>query len=251
ATHISFGVLTAGLFTRVVKLEGSVFNGREPDDVRTNFDYRGRSLDSYAGRLSVNPSPFVSLSAAYGYLKSPEALRPDESQHRTTLSALYGRPFRARGSASVSVLYGINREAGSRASPSGGVEGMLDLDGTNTVFTRVESSRKTGEELALPSGVATDAQAQFALGSLAAGYVREVVRGVGLLRGASLGVGGEATVNQVPASLVPVYGSRHPVGFAVYLRLRPSRMAMAMGGMMHDGMSMPMAAVTFVPAARR
>ncbi|HEY0779308.1 MAG TPA: HAD family phosphatase, partial [Gemmatirosa sp.] len=47
ATHISFGVLTAGLFTRVVKLEGSVFNGREPDDVRTNFDYRGRSLDSY------------------------------------------------------------------------------------------------------------------------------------------------------------------------------------------------------------
>jgi hypothetical protein len=34
ATHISFGVLTAGVFTRTVKLEASAFNGREPDEER-------------------------------------------------------------------------------------------------------------------------------------------------------------------------------------------------------------------------
>ncbi|HEV2641193.1 MAG TPA: hypothetical protein VGT98_00725, partial [Candidatus Elarobacter sp.] len=50
ATHVSFGVITTGLYTRTVKLEGSIFNGREPDAIRTNFDYKGRSLDSYAGR---------------------------------------------------------------------------------------------------------------------------------------------------------------------------------------------------------
>src|SRR2546428_434644 len=47
ATHITFGVITAGLFTRSVKVEGSVFNGREPDENRTDFDYAGRRLHSY------------------------------------------------------------------------------------------------------------------------------------------------------------------------------------------------------------
>src|SRR5690349_23842684 len=42
ATHITYGVVTAGLFTRTVTLEGSWFNGREPDEDRTNFDYAGR-----------------------------------------------------------------------------------------------------------------------------------------------------------------------------------------------------------------
>ena len=251
ATHISFGVLTAGLFTRTVKLEASIFNGREPDDVRTNFDYKGRSLDSYAGRLSVNPSPYVSLSAAYGYLRSPEALHPEESVHRTTLSALYGRPFRARGTAAISALYGINRHAGV-AAPSGGLEGLLDLDGTNTLFTRVERVRKTGEELAFTApglvGAATaiptavsllDPSQPFSVSSLTLGYVREVARGVRLLRGMSLGVGLEGTVNRVPASLAAPYGSQTPRGFAVYLRLRPSRMTMDMRAMAMPGSMAP------------
>src|SRR2546428_12704306 len=43
-SHVTFGVVTAGLFTRNVKLEGSWVNGREPDDDRTNFDLPGRRL---------------------------------------------------------------------------------------------------------------------------------------------------------------------------------------------------------------
>ena len=75
ATHISFGVLTAGIFTHTWKLEGSAFNGREPDDSRWNFD--PIRLDSYSGRFTVNPTERWSLEAGYGYLKSPEALTPD------------------------------------------------------------------------------------------------------------------------------------------------------------------------------
>src|SRR5439155_1332867 len=71
-THITFGVLTAGVFTRTTKLEASIFNGREPDEDRTNFDYAGRALDSYSARLSVNPGAHWSVSTWYAYLKSPE-----------------------------------------------------------------------------------------------------------------------------------------------------------------------------------
>ena len=38
STHISFGVLTTGFTYRWLKLEGSVFNGREPDENRYDFD---------------------------------------------------------------------------------------------------------------------------------------------------------------------------------------------------------------------
>src|SRR5947208_11035255 len=55
STHISFGVATAGLYTQTVKLEGSWFNGREPDEDRWNFEVH--SLDSFAVRLSANPLP--------------------------------------------------------------------------------------------------------------------------------------------------------------------------------------------------
>src|SRR5207244_3150915 len=79
ATHITYGVITAGLFTRSAKLEASWFNGREPDEDRTGFDYAGRRLDSYAARLTVNPSRYWSLATWYGYLASPEALDPTEA----------------------------------------------------------------------------------------------------------------------------------------------------------------------------
>ena len=67
------------------KLEGSWFNGREPDEDR--WDYDLRAPDSYAGRLSVNPDPHWSAQVSYAWLDSPEALHPDESLQRWTASA--------------------------------------------------------------------------------------------------------------------------------------------------------------------
>src|SRR5262249_5920402 len=70
STHILFGVLTAGLYTRQVKLEGSWFNGREPDEDRYDFDLR--VPDSFSVRLSLNPSANWSGQISYGFLKTPE-----------------------------------------------------------------------------------------------------------------------------------------------------------------------------------
>src|SRR5258708_8840412 len=47
STHISFGVLTTGFTYRWFKLEGSIFNGREPDENRYNFEahpWKSRSV---------------------------------------------------------------------------------------------------------------------------------------------------------------------------------------------------------------
>ena len=76
ATHISFGVVSAGIFGPSWKIEGSAFNGREPDEERWGFD-RLR-LNSYSGRLTINPSAGWSLAAGYGFLRNPDALRPAE-----------------------------------------------------------------------------------------------------------------------------------------------------------------------------
>lgn len=55
ATHISFGVATAGLYGRTWKIEGSLFNGRERDENRYDLDLG--ALDSYSGRIWLSPSP--------------------------------------------------------------------------------------------------------------------------------------------------------------------------------------------------
>jgi len=59
STHITFGVATLGVAWRGVRLEGSSFTGREPDEHRWNFDKP--TFDSWSGRLSVNPSADLSF----------------------------------------------------------------------------------------------------------------------------------------------------------------------------------------------
>ena len=227
-THITFGVVTAGLFTRNVKLEASWFNGREPDENRTNFDYAGRRLDSYSARLTVNPGPRWSLSTWYAYLKSPEGLYPDESLHRIGAAALTTQPVGTVGTWSSALIYGANDQIGpGRLASSVVVESTLDLDGTNSLFGRVEHVRKSAEELVIPSVPATT---HYDVGALALGYLRLIATGAGLA--AAVGVCG--SVNFVPSNLNAVYGSRTPAGVAIYLRLQPVG---AREGSMHmDGM---------------
>jgi len=228
ATHISFGVVTVGIFTHKWKLEGSVFNGREPDDSRWNFD--PVRFDSYSGRVTFNPTANWSFEAGYGYLTSPEALTPDEGLHRVTASALYGRALGQDGQWATTLLYGGNTHGTGGFSSSALVESEAILDRANTVLGRAEFVRKSAEELVVDTpqfGFSPDRQ--FNVGELSLGYIRELVR----LRGATLGVGAMGTMNFVPASLGDAYGSRVPVGGIVFLRLRPAGIGM-------HGMSMKM-----------
>jgi hypothetical protein len=220
ATHITFGVITMGLFGRAWMFEGSVFNGREPDENRTNFDYAGRSLDSYSGRLTINPTPYWSLSGSYGYLKSPEGLHPEESLHRISASVLHGRTVGRVGEWSTALIWGANKHPGeSGLSNSVLLENTLDLDGKNTIFGRAEYVQKTAEDLALGPVPPTD---EFGVASFVLGYVREISG----FTGGSIGLGVRGALNVIPETLRSTYDTRTPVGFAVFLRFRASRVQM-------------------------
>ena len=218
ATHISFGVLTAGVFTHALRLEGSMFNGREPDENRTNFDYSGRSLDSYSGRLSWSPTSHWSVMGSYAYLKSPEALKPYESVHRVNASIMNGRTFGAGGELATTFVYGANRHSTSTVvEPSYLLESNLEFGGAHSVFGRAEYVKKGAEDLVLGGGPS----GEFNITSLVAGYVYEFDR-VGNVR---TGIGGRASVDFIPSALEPFYGTRSPKGFAIYVRFRPQRMS--------------------------
>jgi hypothetical protein len=212
ATHITFGVVTAGLFTRRLKVEGSLFNGREPDEDRTDVELR--ALDSRAARLTFNPSSAWSLSASYAWIRSPEAHEPEEDMQRATASVLHGRALGKRGNWSSALVFGANRHHGGGFAPSLLLESNLEPDRRNAFFGRAEVVRKTAEDLVLEG---FPEERAFTVGSVALGYVRELVR----LPKATLGAGVRGSINLLPGALEPAYGSRTPAGLTVFVRLKP------------------------------
>src|SRR4029453_5491670 len=80
STHIAFGVITAAVDRGPFVIEGSVFNGREPNENRWNFDF-GR-LDSVSGRVWYKPTSKWELQFSTGLLREPEELAPGDT-HRT------------------------------------------------------------------------------------------------------------------------------------------------------------------------
>src|SRR5207237_817749 len=91
STHITAGVVTAGLVLDNWKVEASAFRGREPDQHR--FDIEAPKLDSASARLSWNPTRELSMQVSFGHLHSPEQLAPNVNEDRITASATYTRPL--------------------------------------------------------------------------------------------------------------------------------------------------------------
>jgi hypothetical protein len=224
STHISFGVLTAGVFTRQLKLEASWFNGREPDENRYNFDFR--VPDSFAARLSYNPTADLSIQVSYGYLRSPEVLEPDQSLQRVTTSATYNRQVSADTNWATTLVLGRNMPAVDTATTAALLESNFDF-GRNSVFGRAELLQKTGHDLVL--GAANEDTA-FPVGALALGYVRDF----GPFAGVTPGIGVRGALNFIPSELQAFYGTALPVGGMVFIRLRPAAMAHGGGHVHHE-----------------
>ncbi|MCW5808395.1 MAG: hypothetical protein KIT31_38955 [Deltaproteobacteria bacterium] len=211
STHISFGVVTAGVFTRRWKLEGSWFNGREPDEDR--FDLDLRAPDSFAARLTVNPTDATSAQVSWARLDSPEQLEPAVAIRRTTASAAWNHA----GELGVLAVYGRNDPSAGPSTGAGLVEAALVLAPEHTVFGRVELLEKTGHDLALPAALA---DRTFGMAGFSAGYVYDAVRLGDLVPG----IGIVATVNAIGDDLAPFYGTRAPWGGMVFVRIRAPEM---------------------------
>ncbi len=194
--------------------EGSIFNGREPDQHRWDFDFG--PLDSFSGRVWYRPTAEWEFQASSGKLTSPEQLEPGQDIVRTTISGSWTRR-RGDAIASVTAAFGVNRtDHDARAAFL--VEGARHVE-RNTVYGRFE----TVDQEPVDARVAA-----FTLGA-----VHDVWR----WRGFEGGVGADVTFYGVPDTLVPTY-SAHPVSVHVFFRLRPP--AGHMGRMWNMRMAEPM-----------
>lgn len=215
STHIANDVVTVGLAYKVARLEASGFHGREPDEFRWDID--SGKMDSWSGRLTVNPAANWSFQYSLAHLTSPEALHPDEDVQRMTASLMYNRPL-AHGNWATTVVWGRNRTLPAGEKFNGYLlESTLHL-GQNAVWGRVENVDRTNE-LLLGDNLEPPGFNEHFLGRVQA-YTAGYDRSFKFIPYVDTAFGGQLTVYSHPASLTPVYGA-HPVGAAVFLRLRP------------------------------
>ena len=222
ATHIVFGVLTTGFTYRWLKLEGSVFNGREPDEHRYGFE--AGAWDSRAARVTVAPNGNWALQYSYGFLKDPEQLAPGDV-HRQTASVQYNRQ-RARGGLATALIWGRNREEHDGQTfrlNSYTAEATLNFLDKNYLYTRLELVDREGDDLfdhdeLHDLGFGEDEHPQFRLGAYTFGAARDLWTTAGW----SVALGGDFTFYSKPAVLDAPYG-RHPTSYKLFLRIRPGR----------------------------
>ena len=215
STHVTFGVATLGAqWSRFggMKIEGSIFTGREPDEDRYDFD-RPR-FDSFSGRISWNPTQNLALQVSYGYIKSPEALEPDLKRHRTTSSVIYNLPLGHDSNWSNTFVWGQNHDTGEGKTQSFLIESDYQR-GRDTVYFRWERVEKSGHELVLDP---PDESRIFPVSGYTIGYVRDLSHGNGI----DIGLGTQFTINDRPSRLDRYYGDDLGYAFEFFLRIRPS-----------------------------
>ncbi len=232
STHISFGVFTTGFTYRNVKLEGSIFNGREPDENRYNFE--SGKWNSRSARLSYTPNRNWAMQVSYGFLRSPEALEPDTDIRRVTASIQYNKPFN-RGNWASAIIWGRNHlSSGHDTANLNGytAESTVNFLDKNYVYTRLELVDKN--ELLRPEdririGLQNVAHPSFRIGAYTFGGARDVLTTDKI----SMALGSDLTFYSKPDILNPLYGN-HPVSYRFFVRFRPGKMNMASMHGMHD-----------------
>jgi len=205
STHISFGVLTAGLVLDRVKVEVSRFNGREPDQHRWNIETG--PLDSTSVRLSWNPTRTLALQGSWGHFEDPEQLEPGVDQKRWSASALWANEIAPGWKLAGTLAWG-------RKSSHGHDDDALALEASLkhaawTIFSRGEMTENR-ELTDIADGPA------YRVGKLSLGAVRDF----DLTDHFSVGLGGLFAVDFVPEELVPFYASHTPTGAMGFVRLK-------------------------------
>jgi hypothetical protein len=205
STHITFGVVTAGLVVDRFKIEASRFNGREPDQRRWNIETG--PLDSTSLRISWNPTRTLALQGSWAHLADPEQLEPGVNQTRWSASALWADDVAPGWHAAAMLAWG--RKSAQGHNDNGfAAEASLRHAGW-TVFGRGE--RVENREL-----IEGQDQPAFTVGKVSLGAVRDFR----IAENLSLGAGGLLSVNFIPDALAPLYGGHNPTGAMGFIRLK-------------------------------
>lgn len=218
ASHIQFGVATVGLRYKKLKLEGSNFTGREPDENRYNFDKP--RFDSYSYRLQFAPTENYVFQFSQGFLKSPEELSPQENVTRTTTSVLQSKTISEEKHFTSALIWGHNKKA-DHAEHSVLLEGNYHCR-KMAYYGRYEFVQKDSEELDIFIDTGFDDHGKlFNIHALTLGTNRTLTRFWNL----NLALGLQTTVYLPDEGLRGTYGDV-PVSGQVYLRLIPDLMQM-------------------------
>lgn len=225
ATHIAHGVITAGVTAGKFKFEGSVFNGREPNETRATIELD--RLDSWSFRTWFLPTSNWAMQFSYGRLKEPESFEPGDIR-RMTASVSYNRPLKT-GNWATSVIWGRNAKT-SGASNSYLVESTVNFLKKNYLYTRLELGDREGLLIdnvfgrpgaGIPPGSPEEHKAfhkMHRIGAFTFGGVRDLY----VSKYLRVGVGADATFYSKPSSLDPIYG-RQPVSGRIFFRFRPGQ----------------------------
>ena len=208
SSHITFGVVTAGVTSGSWKVEGSLFKGREPDQNR--YDIESPKLDSRSARLSWNPSPNWALQVSHARLTSPEQLSPENDVDRTTASALFSRAGR-RSRVDAALAWGRNRNLPGQTLDAFLLEGTFVPRERHHVFARGEIAEK--DEL-FDEGHPFDGRV-FTVGKAEIGYLYDFARAPRVV----LGIGATGSLHFVPDPIGGEYGDA-PAGGMLYLRAK-------------------------------
>lgn len=203
STHITYGVVTAGVSTPWWQIEGSAFRGAEPDEDR--WDIETPKLDSWSVRATLTPSPKWALQASYGDIKEPEATHPGQDERRFTGSAHFSD---GNGISAMAAFSAKDRVPGSTLTAWLG-EVNWDIDRRNSLFGRVENV--ANDEL-FPDHHDPLHEQRFRVTKFQAGYARRIPFGP-----FELALGGSAAAYAAPSALDPYYG-KSPFGYTLFAR---------------------------------
>jgi hypothetical protein len=205
SAHITPGVLTLGVARAGMALETSWFNGREPDEDRTDIDFG--ALDSWSLRGSWERGPWrAQLSGAR--VNEPEPLNPGDMT-RVMASVSHSRT----GPISTELLaaWGHNREAHGNSNAFLFESNVTWLD-KNHLYSRGEV---VGKELPhTHDGIPQPMHELMNVGAFTLGYTRDLLTRLS----GRIGIGGDMTMYYVPIMLQESYGT--PLSFHLFLRYR-------------------------------
>jgi hypothetical protein len=208
STHITYGVVTAGLSNDRWQIEGSAFRGAEPDEDR--WDIETPKLDSWSVRATWTPTPAWAVQASSAQIKQPEALHPGEDEHRFTASAHYAN---GRGLSAMAAFSNKDRVPGGSLT-AWLAEANWDIDKRNTLFGRFENV--ANDEL-FPDHADPLHDRTFRVSKFQLGYARRLPLGP-----FELALGGSASAYAKPAALDAAYGD-NPWGYTLFARLSLGR----------------------------
>lgn len=216
ATHITFGVVTAGVKFENVKIEGSLFTGAAPDENRLDFDKP--LMDSYSGRISYNPTKDLAFQFSRGFEKNPD--RDNSNEFLSTASGIYTHVFTDEEWISGTLVWSKKT---SHHSYTDEISALAESEfhcKEYAVYGRFEYVEKSEGELLVTGTGGFDPKGKEPVKELTLGINRRLIEYLGI--DADLGIQG--TLNFIPNNIAAIYdnsGNQVVNAFEIYLAFHP------------------------------